>query len=118
MKQVLRSTLDPLPRSLSTPGLISLVSVVVLGTAVTVFRYMESSGHPRPQVYGQGTTQSIGSRIEVRGNSDGPRAHSLGTGRTGGLGCTATGSSSTGGCGSQPASVEPTSAAPSAFEPE
>ena len=43
MKRILRSTLDPLPRSLSTPALVTLVMVVVLGTAVTVHRYIESS---------------------------------------------------------------------------
>lgn len=43
MKRVLRSTFDPLPRSLPTPGLIALVALVVLGTAVTVHRYLESA---------------------------------------------------------------------------
>ncbi|MBL8859652.1 MAG: hypothetical protein JNL28_14185 [Planctomycetes bacterium] len=33
-----------MPRSLSTKTLVTLVTVVVLGTAVTVHRYIESSG--------------------------------------------------------------------------
>lgn len=43
MKRIIRSTFEPLPRSLPTPGLIALVAIVVLGTAFTVHRYLESS---------------------------------------------------------------------------
>jgi len=42
MNRVLRSAIDPLPRALSTKSLLALVAVVVLGTAVTVHRYVES----------------------------------------------------------------------------
>jgi hypothetical protein len=43
MKSVLRSPLDPLPRSISTPVLVLLVGVVVFGTAITVRGYLQSS---------------------------------------------------------------------------
>jgi hypothetical protein len=43
MKSVLRSCFDPLPRSLSTKGLVGLVAVVVLGTGVMVRSYLESA---------------------------------------------------------------------------
>lgn len=42
MKRVLRSAIDPLPRAVSTKCLVVLVALVVLGTAVTVHRYVES----------------------------------------------------------------------------
>jgi hypothetical protein len=96
---------------------VSLVSLVVLGTAVTVFRYMESSGHPRTEVRAQGTVQTIGSRLEVRGNCDKARARSLGTAQDGG-GYSRTTESTAGGCGSTVAPAEPTSSAPSAYDPE
>lgn len=119
MNKALRSTFDPLPRSLSTRGLVSLVLVVVLGTAVTVHRYMESSGHPHGKVYGQGHTQTMGSRIEVRGTHDGSRATSLGTRRQGSGSCESFGSSANGCTAPTPASApEPTATAPSAYEPQ
>lgn len=43
MKRALLPSFDPLPHALSTRGLLALVAVVVMGTAVTVHRYMESS---------------------------------------------------------------------------
>lgn len=111
MNKVLRSTFDPLPRSLSTRGLVALVLVVVLGTAVTVQRYMESSDHPRSEVFGQGPSRSTGASFEVRGGS---RASSLGTRCRSSSACEATAPAATGGTTSAPA--EPSSAAPSVFE--
>jgi hypothetical protein len=90
--------------------------VVVLGTAVTVSRYMETSSHPR-EVQGKGAGQSLGTRLEVRAGCDGSRAHSLGVGRTSGTGCESA-SPSVNGCSVPTTAVEPTSASPSAFEPE
>jgi hypothetical protein len=46
MKRVLRSAFEPLPRAISTPTLVALVGAVVLGTAVTVHRYLETSEPP------------------------------------------------------------------------
>src|SRR5262245_10267735 len=43
MERVVRSPFDPLPRSLSNKGLGLLVAVVLFGTGVTVYRYLESS---------------------------------------------------------------------------
>ncbi|MDZ4773128.1 MAG: hypothetical protein SGI72_08325 [Planctomycetota bacterium] len=133
MKRVFRSTLDPLPRSLSTKGLVSLVLVVVLGTAVTVHRYLESSGHPRSEVYGHGVTgPSLGKRVdsrgvdsrgvEVRAGAAAPRASSLGKRNFGASNVGGSSSSSVGGasgCASTTAAAaaaEPTT--PSAYEPQ
>ena len=115
MKRMLRSTFDPLPRSLSTRGLVALVLVVVLGTAVTVHRYMESSDHSRSEVFGQGRSQSKGASFEVRGVSNGSRASSLGTRCRSSSACEAGVPSGTGGTTPAPV-VEPTSASPSIFE--
>lgn len=46
MKRVLRSCLDPLPRILSTRGLAAIVALVVSGTALSVYEYLESSRVP------------------------------------------------------------------------
>jgi hypothetical protein len=43
MKRVLRSCLDPLPRFLSTRGLAFLVVMLVAGTGVSVYEYLEST---------------------------------------------------------------------------
>src|SRR5687768_4994645 len=43
MKRVLRSCLEPLPRFLSTRGLASLVVMLVAGTGVSVYEYLEST---------------------------------------------------------------------------
>ncbi len=138
MKRVFRSTLDPLPRSLSTKGLVSLVLVVVLGTAVTVHRYLESSGHPRSEVYGHGVTgPSLGKRVdsrgvdsrgvdsrgvEVRAGAAAPRASSLGKRNFGASNVGGSSSSSVGGASGSAsttaaaAAAEPTT--PSAYEPQ
>jgi hypothetical protein len=119
---MLRSTFDPLPRSLSTPGLVSLVLVVVLGTAVTVHRYLESSGHPPAEVWGQQPSKeaAIGSRLEGRGMSVEPRASSLGSSRVGSCSSdSSAGSTASAGCTSTSApatAAQPTT--PSAFEPQ
>jgi hypothetical protein len=47
MKRVLRSCLDPLPRFLSTRALVAVVAFVVLGTALSVYEYVESGRPPR-----------------------------------------------------------------------
>jgi hypothetical protein len=46
MKRVLRSCLDPLPRFLSTRGILLVVGLVVAGTAVSVHEYLESDRGP------------------------------------------------------------------------
>lgn len=46
MKRVLRSCLDPLPRFVSTKSLAAIVSIVLVGTAVSVFEYLESARPP------------------------------------------------------------------------
>lgn len=46
MKRVLRSCLDPLPRLLTTRGLAAIVALVVTGTALSVYEYVESSRVP------------------------------------------------------------------------
>jgi hypothetical protein len=46
MKKTLLQGFDPLPKSLSTKGLLALVGIVVLGTAITVERYVDSSKGP------------------------------------------------------------------------
>jgi hypothetical protein len=43
MERVVRSAFDPLPRSLSNKGLGLLVAIVLFGTGITVYRYLESS---------------------------------------------------------------------------
>src|SRR5688572_5511177 len=47
MKRVLRSCLDPLPRFLSTRALLAVVAFVVLGTALSVYEYVESGRPPQ-----------------------------------------------------------------------
>lgn len=83
MKRVLRSALDPLPRALSMQSLVGLVAAVVLGIAVTVVLYVESS---RP-TDGRAPTTS-GSSSDVR--AAGPSWHASGT--SGGFGSTSGGS--------------------------
>jgi hypothetical protein len=46
MKRVLRSCLDPLPRFLSTRGVMAVVVLVVAGTAVSVHEFVESGRGP------------------------------------------------------------------------
>ncbi|MBI5363471.1 MAG: hypothetical protein HZA53_09865 [Planctomycetes bacterium] len=46
MKRVFRSCLDPLPRFLSTRGLIAVVLIVVTGTALSVHEYLQSGREP------------------------------------------------------------------------
>ncbi|MFO1009806.1 MAG: hypothetical protein U1F29_07045 [Planctomycetota bacterium] len=43
MKSVFRSCLDPLPRFLSMRGLLAVVLVVVAGTGLSVYEYVQSS---------------------------------------------------------------------------
>ena len=42
----MRSILDPLPRFLSTRGLATVVGMLLLGTAVSVYEYLEDSRPP------------------------------------------------------------------------
>lgn len=115
MKRVLRSTFDPEPGPLSTTGLMWLVAVVLLGTAVTVHRYLESSGRPSLEPRVEAAEPALVPRLEVRAApSAGPRAASLGTVRSGGAGTTLGGS---GGASSSsaPAGMTPS---PSCFQPE
>ena len=46
MKSVLRSCFDPLPRFMSTRSLIGLVTMVLIGTGISVYEYLESSHAP------------------------------------------------------------------------
>lgn len=46
MKRVLRSCLEPLPRFVSTKSLAAIVTIVLVGTAVSVFEYLESARPP------------------------------------------------------------------------
>lgn len=118
MKRILRSTLDPLPRSLSTPALLTLVTVVVLGTAVTVHRYIESSG-------GRDANDFSPARVigEVRASDEslrlnsGPRAMTLTPIRSAGSYCESR-SGTAAGCPST-APVAPVQPSPSAsaFKP-
>ena len=43
MKRVLRSCFDPLPRFMSMKSLACLVAMVVLGTGISVYEYLESA---------------------------------------------------------------------------
>lgn len=113
MKRVFRSAIDPLPRSLSTPGLIALVAVVMLGIGVTVLRYLESSS---PVAASNGAYRS--ESVQGTGSGGHGAAHRASTGAsgtcsvtTGGfseLRCTASDSSS------EPARAEPVSSNPGA----
>lgn len=117
MKSVLRTTFDPLPRSLSTPGLIALVAVVVLGTAVTVHRYLESSSVTERRTVSGASHAATSRPSEVRAaaneESTAPKTPcpffgSCGDTRT---------ESSTGGTEST-TSATPACAAPSIYRPE
>lgn len=111
MRRVFRTPLDPEPRSLSTAGLIALVLGVVLGMAVTVHRFVESSARPQPGAVQAGERPG---RTEVRA-LEGARASSLGTSR-GGTGSPDAVGPALGCAPAEPAPArEPTSA--SAFEP-
>jgi hypothetical protein len=46
MKSVLRSCFDPLPRFMSTKSLTGLVLMVLIGTGISVYEYLESSHVP------------------------------------------------------------------------
>lgn len=46
MKRVFRSCLDPLPRFLSTRGLVLVVLLVLTGTALSVHEYVRSGREP------------------------------------------------------------------------
>jgi hypothetical protein len=46
MKSVLRSCFDPLPRFMSTKSLTGLVLMVLAGTGISVYEYLESSHAP------------------------------------------------------------------------
>ena len=46
MKRVLRSCFDPLPRFMSTKSLTGLVVMVLIGTGISVYEYVESSHLP------------------------------------------------------------------------
>lgn len=46
MKSVLRSCFEPLPRFLSTKCLASLVAMVLVGTGISVYEYLESTSVP------------------------------------------------------------------------
>jgi hypothetical protein len=48
MKTALWSSFDPLPHALSTKGLCALVAIVILGTGITVQRYLEGSQAANP----------------------------------------------------------------------
>jgi hypothetical protein len=43
MKKVLRSCFDPLPRFLSMKSILGLVAMVLLGTGISVYEYLESA---------------------------------------------------------------------------
>lgn len=74
MKSVLRSCFDPLPRFMSTRSLIGLVTMVLAGTGISVYEYLESShapvraGSASFEEYGDsdaGATSECGSRQRV-----------------------------------------------------
>ncbi len=81
MKRVLRSCLDPLPRFLSTRGVLVVVALVVAGTAVSVHEYVESdhgsdSGWPSaPQVRAASPSERATARVRAPFDSpvDSPR---------------------------------------------
>lgn len=92
MKRALPNAFDPMPGPLSTRGLVWLVGVVLLGMAVTVHRYLESSEHPTAKPRVEAAEPVPQPTLEVRGvPARGPRAASLGSVRGGG---TSTSSSS------------------------
>jgi|SRR4051812_33078244 hypothetical protein len=46
MKRVLQSCFEPLPRFMSTKSLCAVVALLLVGTAISVFEYIESSREP------------------------------------------------------------------------
>lgn len=46
MKRVLQSCFDPLPRFMSMKSLAAVVTLLLVGTAISVFEYLESSRLP------------------------------------------------------------------------
>lgn len=60
MKRVLRSCLDPLPRFLSTRGVLVVVVLVVAGTAVSVHEYVESDHGADPGWPSAPQVQAVG----------------------------------------------------------
>jgi hypothetical protein len=46
MKRVLRSCLDPLPRLISLKSLVAVVIVLLAGTGISVYEYLESAHLP------------------------------------------------------------------------
>lgn len=60
MKRVLRSCFDPLPRFMSTKSLIGLVAMVVVGTGISVYEYLESSRLPVHAAQSARASEAIG----------------------------------------------------------
>lgn len=71
MKSSLRPGFDPLPLALSTRSLLALVGIVLLGTCVTVERYLESSKVP---AHVAGARSSLSRPSEVRAAAGDARA--------------------------------------------
>ncbi len=110
MKRALPNAFDPMPGPLSTRGLLWLVGVVLLGTAVTVHRYLESSEHPTAKPHVEAAEPAAQPTLEVRGApSRGPRAASLGSVRGGGAGPGGPASSLPSSAGSSAPSSSPSS---------
>ena len=113
------SSFDPLPHVLSTKGLVALVAIVVLGTAVTVQRYLDSS---RAAAHRSGTYSALERPGEVRASAgDSAPSQTLDAGPRRDQGC----KSSTGWCAEricprvESAGARPTQiTTPSIFQPD
>ena len=115
MKHVLRSCLDPLPRILSTRGLAAIVVLVLSGTALSVYEYVESGRMPGRSWPKARTVHAAHDRSGARcANSQRCRIDPSGSAGTSGMPCTSP-------CGeetSSSAAPQPATSDASLFRPE
>jgi hypothetical protein len=70
MKSVLRSCFDPLPRFMSMKSLAAVVTLLLVGTTISVLEYLESSSvPPRRSSYESGAVQAADSYGDLRSSA-------------------------------------------------